>query len=180
MIVKAFGALLIKNILRAQEEIVENAAKEMAINELKEKARRYFLAHVAKTYADEYKYNTEAYVKSLELMELEIDLPQIEINNLVYKFQATLSNFENIFEQKLPQEISTQLVLDKLGAKPMSKIYGGGLAPPQLSPTMAFVNKNISKPMAYQPYILQKEQTDLVLDEAQKIWEELLENELNF
>lgn len=177
MLIKAFGALLIKNILRVQEEIVENAAKEMAINELKEKARRYFLAHVAKTYADEYKYNTEAYVKSLELMNLEIDLPESEISNVVFKFQSALSNFENIFEQKLPEELTTQALVDRL--PPRSKlVYGGGQATSQVNPVMAYVNKNISKPYEYQPYMLRQDQIDIIEQKALKVWNEILENEV--
>lgn len=180
MLVKALGALLVKNLLQVQKEIIEDAAKEIALQELREKARRYFLAHVAKTYADEYKYNSEAYVKSLELMELEIDLPKTEIDNLVYKFQSTLSNFENIFEQKLPNSLVTRAIIENMGARPMGGVYGGGQSSPQVNPVMAYVNKTISPPDPYQPYVLRREQIDLIEAEALRIWDELADSELSF
>ena len=177
MLLKALGALLIRNILKAQQEIVQDAAKEIALDDLRERARRYFLAHVTKTYADEYKYNSEAYVKSLQLMELEIDIPEQEVKNLTYKFQSTLNNFERIFEQDLARSGSTQYILDKL-APPQRGIYGGGQGKKQVNPTMAYINKNIAKPARRQPLVLQQEQIDLIEKQALEIWEELLETEM--
>lgn len=172
---KMFAGLLIKGLMSKQKEIIEEAAKEQAIEELREKARRYFLAHVSKTVADEYLYNTINYVKSLELMELEMDISPQQIQDLVLKFSDTLEKFERDFSQKLPDQISTTEVIRTLGPT-NSRILGAMMQPPQSSPSLIFINKFASKPASYQPLVLQEHHAKLAEEKALELWDELIEH----
>ena len=174
MLMRIFAGMLINGLRKQQEDIVALAAKEESIRELKEKARRYFLAHVTKTVAEEYVENTKSYIKSLELMELEMDISPKQIQDLLYRFSDTLETFETQFEQQAPNAISTETILKTLSPSD-KKILGGMMSPPQVSPSLAFINKTLSKPATYQPYLIRSHQEKLVESEALKMWNDLLE-----
>lgn len=171
---KIFAGMLINGLRKQQKDIIALAAKEEAILELKEKARKYFLAHVTKTVAEEYVENTKSYVKSLSLMELELDIPPQQVQDLLYRFTDTLETFETQFEQEAPNAISTETILKTLSPQ-NRKVLGGMMQPPQVSPSLAFINKTLSKPAEYQPYLIRSHQENLVESEALKIWNNLLE-----
>jgi len=110
----------------------------------------------------------------LELMELEMDIPPQQIRDVLFRFSETLLTFEREFEKSIPNEISTEVVLDTLSPRD-KRVLGGLMSPPQVSPTLAFINKNLSKPASYQPYLIRSHQEDLVEQKALQLWEELLE-----
>jgi hypothetical protein len=174
MLIKAFAGLLINSLRNKQKDIEAIANKEQAILELKERARRYFLAHVTKTVADEYIENSKSYIKSLALMELEIDIPPKQVQDILYRFTDTLETFETQFEQKVPNAISTETILKTLPPRD-KKILGGKMSTSQISPSLAFINKTLAKPAEYQPYLIRAHQQKLVEAEALKMWNDLLE-----
>lgn len=173
MLIKMFAGMLIRGLLKAQKEVIQDAAKEQALQELREKARRYFLAHVSKTVADEYVYNSINYVKSLELMEAELEISPQQVRDLTLKFSGTLEQFERDFSQKLPDQISTSEVIKTLSNKDKT-ILGGMMAEPQSSPSLIYINKLMSPAAESQPLVLQKHQENLVEQKAIELWEELL------
>lgn len=173
MLMKVFAGVLLKGIMSRQKEIIADAAKEQALLELRERARRYFLAHVSKTVADEYLYNTINYVKSLELMELEMDISPQQIQDLVLRFSDTLEKFERDFSQKLPDQISTSEIIRTLGPT-NGRILGAMMQPPQSSPSLVFINKFASKPASYQPLVLREHHEHLAEQKAIELWDEII------
>jgi hypothetical protein len=167
------GKLILGGIFKAlaasQAKVVAQAGKEEAIANLKEQIRVEFLAHVTKMFTQEMQYNLVAYVENLEKISAEFSVPARDIRVLNFKFEKMLFDFTKIFEERVKSSPVISLIERKTKPSTTSVVN----QPAQEFPVLAWVNKKISPPAAYQPYMLRQTELDRIVDEVARIYDSI-------